>query len=75
MGKIIIQFELDQLYTNSRAIYYEHIQSIEMLRLDFEKGIKVILAEIILKKGSKIYCNYFCQSSKKSSFDSQAIQT
>jgi len=34
--------------------HVEHFEMLEMLRLDVEKGVKVLLGEMILKEGSKI---------------------
>ena len=34
--------------------HIEHFEMLEMLRLDFEKGVKVVLGEITLKRGSRL---------------------
>jgi len=52
-----MKFQLGSMIRKFWGNAFDHIESmemIEMLRLDFEKGIKVVLTEIILKDGSEM---------------------
>jgi predicted DNA binding protein len=46
-GKMIYALQVGDLFK-----HIEHFEMLEMLRLDMEKGVKVLLGELTLKKGS-----------------------
>jgi len=56
MRKIILDIEPGRIIKKLQRNMMEHIEEfelLELLRMDFEKGVKVMLLEITLKSGSK----------------------
>jgi hypothetical protein len=56
MRKIILELEPGRIIKTLQGNMMEHIESfelLELLRMDYEKGVKVILLEITLKSGLK----------------------
>lgn len=56
MRKMIFNFQPNRLLMKLSGNFMDHIEHfemLEMLRLDFEKGVKVLLGEITLKAGSE----------------------
>lgn len=57
MRKMIFDLKLNPLILKLGGNFMNHVERFEMLellRLDIEKGVKVLLGELILKEGSKI---------------------
>ena len=57
MRKMVFEFEPGLIMQKLQGNMLDHIQGfelLELLRLDFEKGVKVMLIELTLKAGSKL---------------------
>ena len=59
MRKMIVDVKPGKIWMKLAGVgdimdHIEHFEMLEMLRLDFEKGVKVVLGEITLKRGSHL---------------------
>ena len=57
MRKVIFDLKINPILFKLGGNFFNHIERFEMLellRLDIEKGVKVLLGELILKEGSKL---------------------